>query len=316
MARPLRIEFPGGVYHLTSRGDRCEPIFADDKDRACLIGILAQAMERFDAMVLAYCLMGNHYHFVLQTRRENLSRLMRHVNGVYAQAFNRRHGLVGHLFQGRFTSIHVDRDAYLMEVCRYTELNPVRARMVDAPADWPWSSYRAHCGLAASPRWLDTAALHGYLLGHDARTVVDRLRAAELYVELVANGRGVRLWDHSLRQDIYLGDDAFIEQTQERARRRESTTSEIPKAQRSRPKLVPRSFGSGDARDESLRLAYVEGGMSMSEIAKAAGLSISRVSRLIARLEERLGQALRANGQVQPADSGSDTVRPDSVRAS
>jgi hypothetical protein len=146
--------------------------------------------------------------------------------------------------------------------------------------------------------------------------VVDRLRAAELYVELVANGRGVRLWDQALRQDIYLGDDAFIEQTQERARRRESTTSEIPKAQRSRPKLAPQSFGSGDARDESLRRAYVEGGMSMSEIAKAVGLSISRVSRLIARLEERLDQASHANRQVQPADSGSDTAQPDSVRAS
>ena len=108
MARPLRIEFPGGVYHVTSRGDRREPIFVDDRDRARLIAVLAQAMERFDARVLAYCLMGNHYHFVLHTRRDDLSRLMRHVNGVYAQAFNRRHGLVGHLFQGasrRSTSI-------------------------------------------------------------------------------------------------------------------------------------------------------------------------------------------------------------------
>ena len=111
MARPLRIEFPGAVYHVTSRGDRDEDIFVDDQDR--------QALSRFDAEALAYCLMGNHYHFVLHTRQANLSLLMRHVNGVYTQTYNRRHHKVGHLFQGRFKAILVDRDAYLLEVCRY-----------------------------------------------------------------------------------------------------------------------------------------------------------------------------------------------------
>lgn len=96
MARPLRIEFEGAVYHVTSRGDRREPIFADDGDRIRLLQIVGRAMERFDAQVLAYCLMGNHYHFVLCTRQANLSRLMRHLNGVYTQDFNRRHGKVGH----------------------------------------------------------------------------------------------------------------------------------------------------------------------------------------------------------------------------
>jgi REP element-mobilizing transposase RayT len=102
MSRPLRIEFPGAVYHVTSRGDRREPVFVDDEDRRCLLEIIGQAMSRFDAHILAYCLMGNHYHFVLHTRRANLSALMRHVNGVYTQAYNRRHDKVGHLFQGRF----------------------------------------------------------------------------------------------------------------------------------------------------------------------------------------------------------------------
>lgn len=206
------------------------------------IEVLAQALDRFDGAMLAYCLMGDHYHLVLQTRRANLSRLMRHVNGVYAQAFNRRHGLVGHLFQGRFTAIHVDRDAYLMEVCRYTELNPVLARMVDSAADWPWSSYRAHCGLAASPPWLDTAALYGYLLGCSARTVDDRLRAAQLYMAPVADGLGASLWAHGLRQGIYLGGDAFVEQTLARAHLVDPFTSEIPVAQRRKPAAVAGSF--------------------------------------------------------------------------
>ncbi len=101
MARPLRLEFPGAVYHLTSRGDRREPIFRDDGDREALLQTLALGLARFNAAALAYCLMGNHYHLVIQTHRGGLSQLMRHLNGVYTQAFNRRHGLVGHLFQGR-----------------------------------------------------------------------------------------------------------------------------------------------------------------------------------------------------------------------
>jgi len=298
MARPLRIEFPGGVYHVTSRGDRREPIFGDDQDRACLIDILAQALDRFDGAMLAYCLMGNHYHLVLQTRRGNLSRLMRHVNGVYAQAFNRRHGLVGHLFQGRFTAIHVDRDAYLMEVCRYTELNPVRARMVDAVADWPWSSYRAHCGLAALPPWLDTAALHGHLLGRSASTVDDRLLAAELYAALVADGLGTSLWNNGLRQGIYLGEDAFIERTQARMRPVGPSTSEIPAAQRRKPAPAVSSFPKGAGRNEC--------GMTMSQIARAAGLSVSRVSRLIARLEAWPDAAASAQGSDLDESNAND----------
>ena len=130
MSRPLRIEFPGAVYHVTSRGDRRESIYRDDVDRQGQLDILDQALGRFDAQALAYCQMGNHFHLVLHTRLANLSRLMRHLNGVYTQAFNRRHGLAGHLFQGRFKAILVDSDAYLLELARYIVLNPVRAKMV------------------------------------------------------------------------------------------------------------------------------------------------------------------------------------------
>lgn len=178
MSRPLRIEFEGAVYHVTSRGDRREPIFVDDDDRGRLLQIVGHAMDRFDAQVLAYCLMGNHYHFVVQTRKANLSALMRHVNGVYTQDFNRRHGKVGHLLQGRFKAVLVDRDAYLLEVCRYVELNPVRAGLIERVEDWAWSSYAAHVGLAAAPPWLDTSALHGCLLGRTPQDAAERRRAA------------------------------------------------------------------------------------------------------------------------------------------
>ena len=285
MARPLRIAFGGGIYHVTSRGDRREPIFVDDHDRGCLLDIWAHAINRFDAATLAYCLMGNHYHFVLQTRHDNLSRLMRQVNGVYAQAFNRRHGLVGHLFQGRFTAIHVDGDAYLMEVCRYTELNPVRARLVETPGDWPWSSYRAHCGRVDSPTWLDTPTLHGFLLARPATTIGDRRAAAGRYEELVLAGIGVDLWKTCLRQEVFLGDDTFVARVQSRAVAQGDTSAEIPRVQRGSPGLLSDWFGDGRDRNEAIYRAYVNGRWTMSEIGREACLSVSRVSRLIKRIE-------------------------------
>jgi putative transposase len=209
MSRPLRIELPGAVYHITSRGNRREPIFADDADRKGFLEMLGQAMDRFDSQVLAYCLMGNHYHLVLFTRQGNLSRLMRHLNGTYTQMFNRRHALSGHLLQGRFKSILVDRDSYLLELCRYVELNPVRARMVSAPREWPWSSYLAHSLHAPTPPWLDSAGLHGYLLGAPVQSLADQQKAARLYTELVESAPDLDLWSRCLRKQIYLGDEAL-----------------------------------------------------------------------------------------------------------
>jgi REP element-mobilizing transposase RayT len=290
MARPLRIEFPGAVYHVTSRGDRREPIFVDDEDRMALLDVVAQAMARFDAEVLAYCLMGNHYHFVLHTRQPNLSRLMRHVNGVYTQAFNRRHDKVGHLFQGRFKAILVDRDTYLLELCRYVELNPARARIVAVPGDWRWSSYLAHVGAAPSPQWLDSAGLHGYLLGRDARGTADRRRAASRYAALVAAAPEGSIWDDALRQQIYLGDAEFVERMRSRAEPRRAGARETPKAQRSRPITLKQWLATCDSREQALYRAHTESGLSMTAIARELGLSVSRVSRLIARTEEAKGK--------------------------
>ena len=293
MSRPLRIEFPGAVYHLTSRGDRREAIYADDHDRAAQLGIVALALERFDAQMLAYCLMGN---LVLHTRAANLSRLMRQVNGVYTQHSNRRHGLVGHLFQGRFKAILVDRDAYLLQVCRYVELNPVRAGMVAAPGDWAWSSYRAHVGLAAAPHWLDVDGLHGHLLGRPVTSSADRRRAAARYAELVAGGTGEPLWADHLQQQIYLGDAQFIARMQQQV----ASTAviarqprEVPRAQRATPLTLPDCLRQFQPRGEALRIAYARCGITMSQMAAELGLSVSRVSRLIAAAEQGLGQDAR-----------------------
>ena len=290
MARPLRIEFPGAVYHVTSRGDRGEPIFANDDDRRCFLLTLAQALSRFDAQILAYCLMPNHYHLVLHTRKANLSLFMRQVNGVYTQAFNRRNAQVGHLFQGRFKAIVVDRDAYLLEVCRYVELNPVRARLVKRPEQWRWSSYRAHVGLEGTPDWLDTDGLHGYVLGRPVNSGVDRRRAEQRYTRLVAEAAGMRLWDEALRGQIYLGDEAFIERMQKVVKPVRGA-HDIPKSQRRSIKSLAQWLRECDSRTEALLMAHTQSGLTMSAMAKELGLSVSRVSRLIAQAEQAKGKA-------------------------
>jgi DNA-directed RNA polymerase specialized sigma24 family protein len=236
--------------------------------------------------------MGNHYHFVLQTRQPNLSRLMRHVNGVYTQRFNRRHDKVGHLFQGRFKAILVDRDAYLLAACRYVDLNPVRAGIVPQPGDWDWSSYRAHSGTQPPPDWLDITALQDLLLGRPARTAADRRRAATAYAAHLAGEPDAPLWDAGLRQQIYLGDADFAARMQALAEPARAQAAEVPRAQRCAP---PRSLQHWleqcDTRDQAIWSAYRESGLRMGDIAAALGLSVSRVSRLVAREEQLRGEA-------------------------
>jgi REP element-mobilizing transposase RayT len=286
MARPLRIEFPGAIYHVTSRGDRREAIFDNDADRETLLKVLAQTVDRFDAGVLAYCLMDNHYHFVIQTRKANLSRLMRQLNGVYTQLYNRKHGKVGHLFQGRFKAILVDQDAYLLEVCRYVDLNPVRARLIRDPAKWHWSSYRAHVGQVAPPEWLDSAAVHGRLLGRAARTAADRRKAAVNYAAFVAAGKGVRLWEDALQRQMFLGDAEFVDRMQARMDPSHVKARDIPKSQRVRAaRPIQYYLNKHKHRDDGVFAASREGQYSMTAIAVEAELSIATVSRIVKRME-------------------------------
>lgn len=289
MSRPLRIEFPGAVYHVTSRGDRREPIYRDDEDREAQLAVIAQAMERFDAQVLAYCLMGNHYHLVLQTRQANLSRLMRQVNGVYTQAFNRRHGVAGHLFQGRFKAILVDRDAYLLALCRYVERNPVAAGLVATAKDWRWSSCRAHAGHDGVPPWLDSDGLYGQLLGRPVKSKGDRTKAAQQYAALVEDDPvdGSAFWQEALRGQIFLGDENFVARMQAQAPGAQRQAVDIPKAQRRAPFDLKQCLAEGADRDQAMLSAYRDHGMTMSAIAAVAGLSVSRVSRVIKALEAK-----------------------------
>jgi putative transposase len=221
MPRSPRLEYPDALYHVTARGVQQAAIFIDDHDRVSLLTIAAQMLRTCDAQTFAFCLMGNHYHFVLRTRQANLSMLMRRINSLYSLAFNRRHGRRGHVFEGRFKALHVHRDAHLLEVCRYVDLNPVRARLVDSPEQWRWSSYRAHTGSTLSPPWLATAELHGALMGQLPQNAAQTTAAHRRYADWVEAGRETQLWKESLRHGIYLGDESFVECIEQlRTRRR------------------------------------------------------------------------------------------------
>jgi putative transposase len=156
MPRKPRVDVPGGLYHLTSRGcARCD-IYRGDPTRELHLALLAQVVAEYGWLCHAYCQMNNHFHLLVRTPDPNLSEGMQFLNGTYAQAFNKRFHRTGHLFQGRFHSVVIDREEQLLETARYVVLNRVRCRASKTADEWPWSSYRATAGLAPRPAFLTT----------------------------------------------------------------------------------------------------------------------------------------------------------------
>jgi len=245
MSRPLRLELAGGLYHVTSRGDRREDIYTSDNDRQLWLQIFADTCERFNWVCHAWCLMGNHYHIVIETVEANLARGMRHLNGVYTQATNRLHQRTGHLFQGRYKAILIEKDSHLLELTRYVVLNPVRAGMVLDVSDWPWSSWHAMCGVTSPPNWLCT----DWLLSQFGSV---RFMAVSAYAEFVRAGvKQPSIWN-KLNGQIFLGSDAFVQQILAASGQEDLT--EIPRAQR-RPKALALSEYRSTAKSTQAAMA-------------------------------------------------------------
>jgi len=281
MVRPLRIEFAGAVYHVTSRGDRCEAIVEDDADRRRFVKLLGDVTERMGWHCYAWCLMDNHYHLVLETPEANLAHGMRQLNGVFTQLSNRRHGRSGHLFQGRYKAIIVDRESYLLELCRYVVLNPVRAGMVDDPALWAWSSYRATAGMEKAPAWLANRITLSHF-GNKLST------AQRQYAQFVKEGmRSQSIWRHLNRQ-IYLGDDVFVQRTQ--AHLGGTTQDENVSGIQTRPpapslSAIERNYPN---RNEAIATAYTTGEYSYADIGKHFHLHFTTVGEIIRKQQKRL----------------------------
>ncbi len=268
MARPLRIELAGGLYHVTSRGNGRNDIYLDDEDRANWLGLLDEVCRRFNWVCHAYCLMSNHYHVVVETAEGNLSKGMRHLNGVYTQNLNRRHKRVGHVFQGRYKAI-------LLELSRYVVLNPVRAGMVKDVGDWPWSSYRAMTGQSESLDCLQT----GWLLAQFNR---ERSRAVMGYEDFVRAGIGLPPVWTQLKNQIFLGKKDFVERMQKRVVSESGHITEIPKVQRrSIAKPLDYYIVNYSQIKDGMRAAFTTGNYTMQQIAKAFGVHYSTVSRAV-----------------------------------
>lgn len=270
MARPLRIEFPGAIYHVIARGNAQADIFLDDHDRRLFLGELAKIAERLDWWFWAYCLMGNHYHLVVETEQPTLARGMRDLNGNYSQAFNRRHGRVGHLFQGRYRGILLDQHGYLAQVIRYVLMNPVRAGMVAAPHDWYWSSYLATVGVAEAHSRLAVGNVLGLF---DS----DPDRAPLTFAYSFSASPPTKDWPPPGVNRTALGGTVFLAHLGAHAPR---PSTEVARSDRAWKSLAGYQR-EAPTRNAAIQAAYASGAYTLRAIAEHFDLHYTTVSRIV-----------------------------------
>ncbi len=288
MARPLRIEYPVKIYHITSRGNARGAIFLSDPDRNRFLSILSDVTEQFRWICYAYCLMSNHYHILIETTEANLSKGMRQLNGVYTQAVNRHHNRSGHVFQGRYKSILIQKQNYLLELCRYIVLNPVRAGLVDSPDAWQWSSFRATAGISEKLDFLSVDWIR-------AQFSDSRSKAKGLYRKFVYSGIGKATPWKELKAGVFAGSDSFLDEIKDSIR---ATSSEIPKRQRhaAHSPLTDIIPIRERATDEQI-IAARRQGYSLQEIGNYLSLHYATVSRRASR-GKREGEYLNAKNKT------------------
>lgn len=204
MSRQWRIEYAGALYHVMSRGNQGQSIFADDNDRRMFLDILDEVSERFSIEIQAYVLMANHYHLLLKTLEPNLSRAMQWFGTTYTRRYNIRHGLGGHLFQGRFKSIVVDNDSYLSQLSCYIHRNPLRAGLVSRLADYSWSSYNHYAYTKKPPKWLKTELILNQSWARDKHT------AYRAKVQRYSDEKG-SIWE-DVKHGLIYGSTKFIDE--------------------------------------------------------------------------------------------------------
>jgi REP element-mobilizing transposase RayT len=309
MARPLRVEYPGAVYHVMARGHERSAVFRDADDRAKFLALLASIASDEKWVVHGYCLMGNHYHLMIETPEGELSRGMRSLNGEYAQWFNRRHDRRGHVLEGRFRAVLVQKESHLLELHRYIVLNPVRARLAGRAADWRWSSYRATAGLERAPAWLET----DWTLAQFARS---RSAARGAFQKFVAMGKVSGREVDALERSAYLGDREFRRSIQDRIDGRK-ISDEIPLRHRrasdaiSFEQIRKRVAGEwkvpeealarrrgGDDKKAAIYLARKLTRLGGREIGARFGVKAARVSNIVTQIDSAPTSRLARRVQV------------------
>lgn len=306
MARPLRIEYEGAFYHVLSRGNKQQDIFLDDHDRQTFLKTVARMSERFDVTIIAYVLMDNHYHLLIRTNRPNLSKSMQWLGTTYTTNFNLSNFQVGHLFQGRFKSILVENEAYLLQLSYYIHRNPLRAGIVQRLIDYPWSSYPAYAYNKRCPDWLKTDLLLSQF-GPDNNS--GRIAYREKVQQYAEEKKSI--WE-DIRHGVIFGSQAFFDRIKKDYLSREDqadipvlkkivddtdpdlsevikTASVILKIDIRRLKKSRRISKSDMInRDMLLYHTWQSGRFSNSEIGSQVGLTISSVSRRVGIFEAKL----------------------------
>ena len=277
MTRPLRIEYPGALYHVMARGNRQGTIFVDAVDRQRWLATLALVCARFNITVHSYCQMTNHYHLMMETVDGNLCQAMRQLNAIYSQWFNRRHTLSGHVLQGRYKAILVQKESYLLELSRYIVLNPVRGGMVAEPEDWPWSSYNAALGRTNRPDWLNVE----WVLSQFGQTSV---ASSQAYQRFVHEGKGAANPLSETKHQAVLGDANFVALHLQRLKVKNLTA--VARDQR---RLAVKSLQeyalTSASRTEAMGRAYFSTAFTMLDIGRHFGVSYQTVSRAIRQFE-------------------------------
>jgi putative transposase len=282
MVRPLRIEFAGALYHITSRGNRKEDIYLSDENREKFLSVLRDTCDKYHWLCHSYCLMSNHYHLLIETPLGNLSNGMRYLNGVYTQKFNRANNRVGHVLQGRYKSVLVEKENYLLELSRYIVLNPVRAGIVQKADDWKWSSYLATSGKVLPPSWLTVEWLLSSFSSIKSVALIK-------YEQFVHDGQNNKNPWVDLKHQIYLGSESFISKVVSYV----DATAEFTDVPSVHFPILAQSFTIEEyermsgSRDEAIYRSYNSGMYSMKEIGKYFGLHYSRISRIIKQHYER-----------------------------
>jgi len=223
MARALRITYPGAFYHVTSRGNERKAIFKSKRDREKFLEYLESATQRYNAVIHAYCMMDNHYHILLETPSGNLAQIMRHVNGAYTTYFNIKRARSGHLFQGRYKAILVDIDEYAKELSRYIHLNPVRAKIVEIPEEYDWSSYKFYIGKKKPAKWL----YRDFILGYFGKNVSTAQKAYQRFVNALAHQEYDSPLDEVVSSTL-LGSANFIAFIKDNVLSRKKPDKELP----------------------------------------------------------------------------------------
>jgi len=298
--------FPGASYHVMARGNSKALIFLDRVDSERFLELLDLTLLRSGARCLAFCLMPNHYHLVLVTPDANLSEAMRYLNSVYSQWWNQRHGRCGHVLQGRFKAQLVQRERYLLAVCRYVVLNPVRAGLVPRPEDWPWSSYCASARMAASATFLDRASVDSLLAGGAGSSPGDQYR------RFVAEAPGeIDVGPSIRRDDRFIGDESFLSEERQVAAR--CALPGVPRREPRRPAPeLSRLFESAKTRqqrDERIGDAIRRYGYPVVAIAAHLRLHPATVGTVLRKLRRRgnAPQGARADGDGAAEEAGQST---------